>query len=203
MRSVLRRFQRAVVVEDDEALRSAIARIMKGWGVQVSQAGSAAKARSLLAVPPPPELVILDVRLPDETAFGVLDAIAGLSPAAVVVAISGKASPDEAFRLAQRGVRAYLPKPFSIDELRAAVELAVREAPDLEPAVTARVGRVPMRELQREVRRVMVNEALALTEGSRSGAARLLHVTRQAVQQILRGSHPADRPAQPHDDPRN
>ena len=197
---MLRKFQRAVVIEDEDALRGAIARIVGDWGTQVLEAGSAAAARALLAVRPPPDLVILDVRLPDDTAFGVLDAIAGLSPAPVVVAISGKASPDEAFRLAQRGVRAYLPKPFSIDELESSVELAVREAPDLGAAVTARVGRVPMRELQREVRRVMVNEALALTEGSLSGAARLLHVTRQAVQQILRRDEHADRPPRAGDD---
>jgi DNA-binding transcriptional LysR family regulator len=43
-----------------------------------------------------------------------------------------------------------------------------------------------MRELQTEVRRVMVEQALAKAEGSRSGAARLLSVSRQAVQQMVR-----------------
>ena len=105
--------------------------------------------------------------------------------------MSGKASPDEAFRLAQAGVRAYLPKPFSIQELASTVETACSEAPDLEPMITAWVGRVPMRELQRKVRRVMLKEALAQTEGSRSGAARLLHVTRQAVQQMVRSKDEA------------
>jgi len=130
--------------------------------------------------------VVIDVRLPDESAFAVVEIASQLSPAPIVVAMSGKASPDEAFRLGQRGVRRYLPKPFSMAEFRSAVEGARSEAPDIEPIISAWVGRIPMRELQREVRRVMVKEALALTEGSRSGAARLLHVTRQAVQQILR-----------------
>ena len=48
-----------------------------------------------------------------------------------------------------------------------------------------------------EVRRVMVKEALALTEGSRSGAARLLKVTRQAVQQMLRSDDPSTGPTPP------
>ncbi len=184
---MLRDFERVFVVEDDAALCAAIARIVSGWGeLELSEAATAAEARSMLAEPPPPDLVIIDVHLPDETAFGVLEAARELSPAPIVVAISGKASPDEAFRLAQAGVRAYLPKPFSIQELASTVETACSEAPDLEPMITAWVGRVPMRELQREVRRVMVKEALAQTEGSRSGAARLLHVTRQAVQQMVR-----------------
>ena len=184
---MLRDFERVLVVEDDAALCAAIARIVSGWGeLELSEAATAAEARSLLAEPPPPDLVIIDVHLPDETAFGVLESAQKLSPAPIVVAMSGKASPDEAFRLAQAGVRAYLPKPFSIQELASSAETASSEAPDLDPLITAWVGRVPMRELQRKVRRVMLKEALAQTEGSRSGAARLLHVTRQAVQQMVR-----------------
>lgn len=184
---MLRPIDRALLIEDDAALRTAIARILTAWGeVQISEAGTAAEAKELLSRPPPPDLMIIDVRLPDDSAFGILDIAAKLSPAPIVVAMSGKASPDEAFRLAQRGARKYLHKPFSIQELTSTVEAARRDAPAIEPIISAWVGRVPMRDLQREVRRVMVTEALALTEGSRSGAARLLHVTRQAVQQMLR-----------------
>jgi two-component system, response regulator RegA len=66
------------------------------------------------------------------------------------------------------------------------VEKALSEPPKLDALVAASVGRTPMRELQTEVRRVMVEQALAKAEGSRSGAARLLHVSRQAVQQMVR-----------------
>jgi len=181
------------VVEDDIAVRAAIARILGSWGnVLIAEAGTAGEARSLLSSPPPPDLLVIDVRLPDGPAFSLVELACQLSPAPIVVAMSGKASPDEAFRLGQRGVRKYLPKPFSIEEFTAAVEEARSEAPSIEPIISAWVGRVPMRELQREVRRVMVKEALALTEGSRSGAARLLHVTRQAVQQIVRSDREAD-----------
>ena len=45
----------------------------------------------------------------------------------------------------------------------------------------------------------MVRQALALMEGSRSGAARLLDVSRQAVQQMLRGGR-ARPPAEPPED---
>lgn len=184
--AVRRKLERVVVVEDEAALRSAITRVVRGWGATVTEAGTAAEARALLREPPLPELVIVDVRLPDESACGLLDITSRLSPPPVVLAMSGKASPEEAFLLAQKGVRAYLPKPFSIEELESVVEAALREMPSLEPLVTALVGRVPMRELQREVRRVMVREALAQAEGSRSGAARLLDVSRQAVQQAVR-----------------
>lgn len=184
---MLRKLERALVIEDDAALRVAIGRVVNGWGeVALCEAGTVAQARTLLEAAPPPDLVITDVRLPDGSAFDVLDDLRRLAPVPMVVAISGKASPDEAFRLAQVGVRAYVAKPFTIQELADAVTRARGEAPDIEPMVAAAVGQVPMLDLQREVRRVMMKEALAQTEGSRSGAARLLRVTRQAVQQMLR-----------------
>jgi CheY-like chemotaxis protein len=159
--------------------------VLARWGARVSEAETAAEARALLALSPPPDLVAIDVRLPDETVFEVLDVAARRSPAPRVIAMSGQASPEEAFRLAQKGVRVYLPKPVSIGQLEEAVRVAMGEAPILEPLLSASVGHVPLREVQSEVRRVMVTEALARTEGSKSGAARLLRVSRQALQQIL------------------
>jgi hypothetical protein len=103
----------------------------------------------------------------------------------VIIAISGCASPGESFRLAQRGVRAYLEKPFSLQSLTALVDEAWDEPPDLDPLIVGCVGTLGMREVGERVRDVMLRQALALT-GSRGGAARLLHVTRQAVQQVVR-----------------
>lgn len=182
---MIRKLERVLIIEDDADLRSALARVLASWGAEVSEAGTASEARALLAGPPP-SLLIVDVRLPDQTAFEVLDLAARRSPAPMVIAMSGKASPGEAFLLAQKGVRAFLAKPVSIGQLEEAVRVAMGEAPVLEPLITASVGHVPLREVQREVRRVMVTEALARTDGSRSGAARLLRVSRQALQQILR-----------------
>ncbi|MCG8588791.1 MAG: response regulator [Proteobacteria bacterium] len=133
-----------------------------------------------------PDLVILDVKLPDGDADVIVREAERRRPAPVLVAVSGQASAEEAFRLAQLGCRAYLAKPFSVDAFRAKIEEALRIAPDVRPAVAAHVGHTPIRDLQNVVRRTMVDEALAQSRGSRSGAARLLKVTRQAVQQMIR-----------------
>jgi two-component system response regulator RegA len=185
MRGAERRIERVLVVEDDAALRAAVAEAARGWGHQVLEAGTASEAKQMLS--PPPDLIIIDVRLPDEPAFAVLEAAARKWPVPIVVAMSGQASPEESFRLAQMGVRTYLAKPFTAEELGAAVETASRDTPLLGPVVTGFVGRVPLRELQDKVRDAMVRQALALAGGSRSGAARLLSISRQAVQQMLRG----------------
>lgn len=187
-----RELRRVLVLEDNVPLRAAIARIVQSWGAQALEAGTAREGLALLA--PPPDLIIADIRLPDESAFVVFDAASRLWPKPLGVAISGEASPDEAFRLAQMGVGAYLAKPLSLEELTAAVE-AVRSAPpSLDLMVSACVGQLSLHEVQDRMRHVMLHQALALTEGSRSGAARLLDVSRQAVQQILRSAPPEERP---------
>jgi len=184
--------QRVLVVEDHAPLRRAIAAHLSQGGAVVVEAGTALGAMALLSADL--DLVICDVCLPDRSGFEVLEHAARLSPEPLKIAISGKASAAEGFRLAQLGVRAYLSKPFSLQELTEAVDRVLSEAPQVDTLVRASVGRVPMREMQQRVRSVMVDQALALTHGSRSGAARLLEVSRQAIQQIARGHRRARRP---------
>ncbi len=113
---------------------------------------------------------------------------AELPAAPVVIAMSGVAGPSESFRLAQLGVRNYLTKPLRLETLEFAINEALQSAPDLTPHVRAQVGHVPVRELERHVRRTMVDEALARADGSRRGAARLLFVSRQLLQHMLRSA---------------
>lgn len=180
----LAQLKRVLIVEDDETLRRSLARVVRQWGAQVSEAGSIHEGIELLQENP--DLLITDVALPDGDAFQLLERAAARRPAPVAIAVSGQTSTEDAFRLAQVGCRAFLEKPFQVDQLAERVQKALSEAPRIDALVAASVGRTPMRELQTEVRRVMVEQALAKAEGSRSGAARLLSVSRQAVQQMVR-----------------
>jgi DNA-binding NtrC family response regulator len=131
-------------------------------------------------------VVIVDVALPDGQAQPIVEDAVRMRPVAAVIAMSGQASAEEAFQLARSGARRYLPKPISLEELTRSVEEALADRPSLDPFVAAHVGNTPLREVQGEVRRVMIEQALAKARNSRSGAARLLDMTRQAVQQIVR-----------------
>ena len=104
------------------------------------------------------------------------------------VAMSGVANAGQAFSLAQLGVRSYLTKPITLEEVERALEAALATGPDMTPHVRAAVGRVALKDLERVVRETMLTEALARSEGSRRGAARLLDVSRQLLQHMLRRS---------------
>jgi DNA-binding NtrC family response regulator len=127
----------------------------------------------------------LDVRLPDGDAFTVLERARKLSPAPIRIAISGEASPEDAFRLAQLGVREYLQKPASLNEIWDAIRNAAEAPPDLAPIVQQVVGHIPLKQLVASVRGEAVRQALGTARGNTTRAARILDVTRQAVQQFL------------------
>ena len=176
--------ERVLIVEDHKPLRQAIARAARDWGAEVLEAGTVREGHASLAHSP--DVVIVDVALPDGQALSIVEEAVRMRPAAAVIAMSGQASAEEAFQLARSGARRYLAKPISLEELTRSVEEALSDRPKLDPFVAAHVGNTPLREVQGEVRRVMIEQALAKARNSRSGAARLLDLTRQAVQQIVR-----------------
>jgi DNA-binding NtrC family response regulator len=182
----LRRIRRALVVEDDAALRAAISHLLRSRGISVAEAASAREAIALLA--PAPDLVFADIHLAGGLAFPLFEAAMSLSPAPIRIAISGVATAEESFRLSRYGVRRYLQKPVTLARIWAEIQAAREEPPDLRSLVQDAVGHVSLRELQRKLRLVMLEQALGLAKGNRSGAARLLRVSRQAVQQVVRRS---------------
>lgn len=176
--------QRLLIIEDDELLASALALALAPRCDQVCVARTLGLARDMLE--PPPAVVLVDFALPDGTAEGLLVALNRLRPLPLVIAISGAATSEEAFRIARMGVRAYLPKPFDLDQLLLAWDSALQAPPDLDFWARCAVGTIPLRVIEDRVRSTMVDEAMAKTGGSRRGAARMLDVSRQLLQHMLK-----------------
>lgn len=176
-----RALSNVLIVDDDVHLRTALRHAFAAEGHEVREAASLREALDALedAVP---DLVICDVRLLDGSGIEVVRAATALSPLPVVVAISGKASPSEAFQAGEAGARGYLEKPISFRKLREEVERVRSSAPSLDPVLRAQVGHVDLKALGEDVRTELVNEAMALANGNLTQAAKLLKVTRQAVQ---------------------
>jgi two-component system, response regulator RegA len=171
--------KKVLIVEDDRDLAECIARSVRSLDPAASIAVTVAEALRLLSEAP--AVIICDVRLPDGSGLAVAEAALGMRPIPSIIAISGAASAEEAFALAQRGVRGYLKKPLSLQDLRQNIENLLSSPPILEPMVASLVGRRPIQEVQGEIRRIMVEEALARSGGDRADASRLLEVSRQIL----------------------
>lgn len=111
-----------VIVADDETLlRWALGQRLTRDGHAVIEAVDGAAALDLLAIVPPPTVVVLDVKLPDMSGLAVLGEIRRRRPDVAVVMMTAywaQEALDEARRL---GVRALLAKPLDLDRVAAAV----------------------------------------------------------------------------------
>jgi len=179
------RIERALLVEDDQALASTLAVSLEAWADEVRWVSDFARAEDALHSWRP-GLVLLDVDLPDGRGDELVELLQRVPPVPPVVAMSAVAGPSIAFRLAELGVRAYLEKPFNPDALDAAVHRALSQPPDPRPSLRASIGHRSLKDVEHEVRRTLVDEALRRAGGSRRGAGRLLGVSRQFIQQTLR-----------------
>ena len=105
----------ALLVEDNPSTISALAELVRAEGFTVSTAPTVDKARSEL-LRHVPDVVLLDLNLPDGSGLSLLDAVEGRSPAFVL--ITGHASVETAVEALRRGVTDYLTKPLDIARLR-------------------------------------------------------------------------------------
>lgn len=180
----MRRLSRALLVIETAPLREEVAKLLhERWGTKAMVASGEREARRRLD--DTPDLLILETPLAEGEALQVARAASQLHPSPLQIAIGGDVRAEEAFRLGQEGVRAYVTRPFAMEELASRIEEARRQAPVLDPQLKGLVGHRALRAVQSDVRELMLREAMALA-GSRGGAARLLRVSRQAVQQAVR-----------------
>ncbi len=126
--------QRALIVDDSEVLRRLIEMCLRPAGFEVAAASSGAEALEQASVFEP-DLVILDIGLPDMTGWDVLAALRESEATAdtKVMILSGyEDANSEAKRL---GADASLVKPFRNDELRSlAIDLAGPRLTEASPA---------------------------------------------------------------------
>ncbi|MGE3270728.1 MAG: response regulator transcription factor [Chloroflexota bacterium] len=114
-----------LVVEDDAPLRRIIANNLEARGHTVRQAPDAQSALDALAEAPP-DLLILDVNLPDLTGWDVLRKAVLPEHTRVLMLTAVPVSPR---RLSEFRPVAYLPKPFPLDALLRLAESSARTVP--------------------------------------------------------------------------
>jgi two-component system cell cycle sensor histidine kinase/response regulator CckA len=116
-----------LLVDDDTELRGALARGLKRKGFQVSVAATANDALRLMAdAGVPIDVVVMDIVLPDSWGSQVAMEQSLYRPGTPVIFISGHTPEDAVLEASSaQGEIHFLAKPFSVDELAAAIRLVV------------------------------------------------------------------------------
>jgi two-component system OmpR family response regulator len=145
---------RALVVEDEPNLADVLVRmlILDGW--VAAQAGTGASALTL-AREFRPDVVVLDVMLPDLSGLEVLRGLRSQSPSVCVLFLTARDSLEDRIAGITAGGDDYVTKPFSFQEVSARLRGLVRRAgiARSNEAVDLVVGDLRMDEDARELRR--------------------------------------------------
>lgn len=165
-----------LIVEDDELLRSRLARAFEQRGLEVHQAGDVAQA--VVAIEnEAPEMVVVDLRMPGGGGLDLIPRIKAADAQTRVVVLTGYGSIATALEAVRRGADHYLTKPADADEILAAFErpLEGRQSTPLELQPMS-LGRVEWEH---------INRVLVDCGGNISEAARVLGIHRRSLQRKL------------------
>jgi DNA-binding response OmpR family regulator len=115
-----------VVIEDDQHIRAAVARLLAGMGHHVVSSGTAFAGLEAV-VKEQPDLVLLDLGLPDLDGSELLRMIRAVSSVPLIV-ITARREDSEIVRTLDAGADDYLVKPFTTDQLGARVRALLRRS---------------------------------------------------------------------------
>ena len=116
--------EKILVVEDEKSIAHFISTVLANNGYEAMQARSGSEAISMISSHCP-DLIILDLGLPDMDGLDILRQLRSWSSLPVVVA-SARAHEKDKVTALDLGADDYLTKPFGTDELLARVRTAIR-----------------------------------------------------------------------------
>jgi two-component system, OmpR family, KDP operon response regulator KdpE len=132
-----------LVVEDDVQVRRFLRTVLGGHGHTVVEAGTVASGIAEMQRARP-EVVLLDLGLPDGDGLALLRAMAGDEPRIPVIVLSARGQEGDKVVALDSGADDYLTKPFGASELMARIRAVLRRgagAPDVFEVGPLRIDR--------------------------------------------------------------
>jgi two-component system response regulator AtoC len=112
-----------LVVDDDQTIRETLADFFTSLGYTARATRSATEGRQA-AAEHAPDVVLVDLRLPDASGLTLLEALRADDPELGVIMLTGHADVPSAVRAMQQGALDFLEKPVDLEALGAAVSRA-------------------------------------------------------------------------------
>jgi two-component system response regulator NreC len=132
---------RVVLADDHTLVRAGLRRILEGQP-EIAVAGEAATGADALAVvaAEPPDVLVLDLNMPDPDGIAVLRAVKARPRPPKVVILTMHANREYVARAMHEGADAYLLKDSAVQDLVAAIRAVSRDERYFSPAIQARMA---------------------------------------------------------------
>ncbi len=185
---------RVLLVDDDDLFRKSLAKELVRSKLQVRTAADGRQALDEVRSSPP-DVVLLDIRLPGRDGLHVLRSIKRFDPSIEVIMLTAFGEIDTAVASLQAGAHHYLVKPAPLAEIDAAIQrayekrclslenLALKERLRKDPARDTIVGdSPPMLELLALAEKVAASDRTVLLEGESGTGKELIarHIHRES-----------------------
>jgi DNA-binding NtrC family response regulator len=115
-----------LIVDDDQVIRDCLTDCLSKEGFKPAGVGTVKQALAELETGDY-ALVLTEINLPDGDGFQLLDIVKNNYPRTVVIVITGYGTIEGAVKAIKTGAYEYLTKPINDDELRLAVEIALKQ----------------------------------------------------------------------------
>ncbi|MGO4105608.1 response regulator [Leifsonia sp. YAF41] len=179
-----------LIADDDPQILRALRITLGARGYEIVTADDGAAALNA-AIAHHPDLVMLDLGMPNIDGIGVITALRGWSQVPILV-VSGRSGAADKVDALDAGADDYVTKPFSIDELLARIRALTRRvvAPDDEPVVS--FGDITVNLAAKQVTRVVANGATGEgatvngASGQQTEAVRLTPTEWLILEELLR-----------------
>jgi CheY-like chemotaxis protein len=120
---------KVLVVDDEPEVRQVLLEFLSSRGYDVEAASGGAEAVAIVEAARP-DLVLLDVAMPDMDGVETLKRINAIAPDLAVIMVTANADIGITSKLLALGAVDYVPKPFDLDYLDQAVSIQVTAAQD-------------------------------------------------------------------------
>jgi two-component system response regulator AtoC len=177
---------RVLVIDDEPLVRRSMRRALGDAGFEIAEAATVAEGLTTFESERP-QVVVLDVRLPDGSGLDLLPQLRRADPAVKVVMVTAFGETADVVRAMRLGASDFLKKPYDLQELEHAVRSAARSlARDQQLKVyrkrdraryarTQMIGHSPQMEALREViRKVALSEMTSVLLMGESGTGKEL-----------------------------
>jgi two-component system response regulator RegA len=172
-----------LIVDDDATLRERLAAAFRARGLDARTASSCEQAREL-AAQDPPELAVVDLRMPGRSGLELIRELKAIDPETKIVVLTAYGSIATTIDAMKLGAVYYLQKPADADDVLAAFQRS--EAPT--PGVTLEFSAPSLERVRWE----HINLILGDCDNNVSEAARRLKLHRRTLQRILQKYPPRE-----------
>ena len=128
-----------LIVDDDAQIVKTLGMALGSWNYECSEAGTIAEAQQVMAAENP-QVILLDIDLPDGSGLDFLEEIKADHPEAIVVIVTGNVDVKTTIGALRGGAHDFIGKPIHLEELRITLKNAVE-----------------VRNLRRQVKRIKKN----------------------------------------------